>query len=135
MLRIAELGVATLTRPRGYEAYERLSTFLARTSALELSLDGVTMISMSFMDGIVEKLIAAHELDRITFVTAEPKTRDKLARIAGLHAGASIFIREPDSATRRAVEPIYPDRPDSSLETTKGSDPDPTVGFSARGTR
>jgi hypothetical protein len=101
---IGDLGVPTATRPRGEEAYRRLRQRWTE-ERLAVLLDGVPLLSLSFLDELIAGLLRAGELDRVTFVTAQARTREKLARVAALHPEAAIFVRMPGTPEAERVAP------------------------------
>lgn len=125
-VRVGDLGVPTLTRPRGREAYHRLRERWTEGSVV-LVLDGVSMLSLSFLDGIVLELLAAGELDRVTFVTDDVRTEEKIGRVAGLHTEAVLYVRRPSEQERRSVVPAAVDVEDAELEPSKGTEPYPSA--------
>lgn len=117
-IRVSELGVPTLSRARGREACERLREQWS-ASAAAIQLDGVSMLSLSFLDGLVLGLLAAGRLDHVTFVTQDPRTVGKLERVAGLHPGAALYMRHGPSEARRRVTPALVEHEDAPLESSK----------------
>ena len=104
---ITELAPATITRSRGHEAYRKLQDYLAG-EAVEIDLSGAELLSMSFLDEIVSKLLESRQLDRVTFLAADPSAQQKLARIAGIR-NTSIFFRTKKEEPRQLVQPRQTD--------------------------
>lgn len=117
-VEVTELGVPTLTRPRGREAGARLRVSWPENDIL-LVLDGATMLSLSFLDGLVLELHERGDLERLTFVTRDARTQGKLARIAGLHRDMPLFWQAAISAPRQRVAPATIEAETPILETEK----------------
>jgi len=117
-VHVRDLGVPTLTRPRGREAYHLLRERW-RDGSLALLLDDVNMLSLSFLDGLVLELLAAGRIECVTFVTREPRTQEKLARVAGLHPEAALYFRPASSEERRRVTPAVVEPEEAPLELSK----------------
>jgi hypothetical protein len=98
-IHITELCSPCIMRWRGQQAYDKLEKYLA-LGHVEVDLDGAELLSMSFLDELVSKLVASNSLDKVTFVVNEPVVRDKLARIAGIRA-ISLFCRSSKQVTCR----------------------------------
>ena len=122
-LHVSDLGMPTLTRTRGREAYRDWREQWREGSATIL-LDGVTMLSLSFLDGLVLELLAAGELERVTFETREPRTQDKLTRVAGLHPEALLYVKGAPTDERQRVTPAVVEAEKVALELTKDVGPD-----------
>ncbi len=69
-ITVSELEVPTLTRARGREACDRLRERW-RAGPLAIRLDGVSMLALSFLDGMVLGLFDAGLLEQVTFVTQD----------------------------------------------------------------
>ena len=50
---------------------------------MDFNLDGPRSPSMSFIDGIISKLVINDQMDRVTFVTDNERTLEKLGTISG----------------------------------------------------
>ena len=70
---------------------------------VEINLDGINSMSMSFIDGITSKLVLNEQLDRVTFVTDNDRTLEKLGTISGFRY-TPIFYR-PSEQTPRVLVP------------------------------
>ncbi len=88
---VKSLSPSTITRARGEEAFKKLRELLER-GAVELQLDSVDLLSMSFLDEIVRLLASRRQTEQVTFVTDDPATMDKLERIAAVRS-ADICVR------------------------------------------
>lgn len=103
---ITQLVPATVTRPRGEEAYRKLQASLS-AEVVEVDLNGAKLLSFSFLDGLILQLLEANELGKVTFVAADPETQRKLAQVAGIRK-VEIFFRTEQGKPRRRVQPKFP---------------------------
>ena len=71
---------------------------------VELLLPSDVPLSMSYLDGIILKLLAAQRLQDVTFVTNESRVYDKLARIVDIRS-VEIYARFGENAERERVPP------------------------------
>jgi hypothetical protein len=83
------------------------------------------MLSLSFLDGMVLELLATGESDRVTFVTSNPTTQQKLARVAGLHPEASLYTRDALGGERHPVAGAPIEMEKAEFEPIKGEEKDP----------
>ena len=81
-VEISQLASPCMARRRGEEAYEALVTYL-RKGPVDILLDGVGIVSTSFLDALVCNLSRAGQTDAVSFVSGDPSILDKLARISG----------------------------------------------------
>ncbi len=93
----------TLTRRRGEETYEMMKPHLD-SGQVELLLPSDVPLSLSYLDGIILKLLAAQSLQDVTFVTSDSRIYRHLARIAGIRE-LDIYARFGEDADRERVEP------------------------------
>ena len=93
----------TLTRRRGEDTYEQLRPYLD-SGQVELLLPSDVPLSLSYLDGIILKLLAAQRLQDVTFVTSDSRIYRHLARIAGIRE-LEIYARFGEDADRERVEP------------------------------
>lgn len=100
---ISQLTPRTVTRPRGEEAYQKLQELL-RAGAVEVDLSSATLLSFSFLDGLILQILDNHQLERITFVAPDPGLQRKLAQVAGVRK-VTIFFREKKGEPRQIVQP------------------------------
>ncbi|HLK11080.1 MAG TPA: hypothetical protein VKW76_06850 [Candidatus Binatia bacterium] len=92
--------------------------------AVLLELDAVPVLSFSFLDGLVLEALAAGTLDALTLVTAEPRTQEKLARLAALHPAATLYATTAPTVPRTRVVPAaLSDDDEPVFETSKGDTP------------
>lgn len=111
VVAVTNLAGATVTRPRGTEAYAALNRLLPE-GPLDVELDSAEVLSGSFLDELVLRLAETGQTDLVTFVTARAATRAKLARAAALR-NATVFVRPSPAAPRGAVAPVR-----SKIEST-----------------
>lgn len=128
-VHVKDLGVPTVTRPRGREAAAFL---LSRHSEATLVLlDGVPMLSGSFIDGVVLHLFEEGALGRMAFVTRDRETERKLSRIAALHPNVTIYFQRGEDAPREKVVPAeMPPSSTPEFSVTKGAQPPPPADVS-----
>ena len=69
---------------------------------VELNINGFRSISMSFIDGIISKLVINEQLHKVTFVTDNARTLEKLGTISGFR-NTPIFYRSSERAERAPV--------------------------------
>lgn len=116
-LHVKNLVSSTVTRARGEEAFANLERFLEQ-GPLELLLDGVELLSTSFLDEIVRLLASRGEMDKMTFVTNDVLAVGKLARISALRR-VPIYTRAAHDARRTLVVPKQLSSGDSTFAPTK----------------
>ena len=93
----------TLTRRRGEETYEKIRSLLD-SGPVELILPSDVPLSLSYLDGVVVKLLNAERLQDVTFVTSDRRVYDKLARIVDIRS-IEIYARFGENADRERVAP------------------------------
>lgn len=82
IIDIGELSPAMITRSRGEQAYAHLCAMLHAGEQVELRVfPGKSPISMSFLDGIIVKLVESGRLTDVIFATNDERTMDKLSNI------------------------------------------------------
>ena len=117
-IHIGELVQPCVTRTRGEEAAKKLHGLL-HAGSVELDLDCMEMISMSFLDGLISVLLAASELGKVTFQTNESSTKLKLRRVAGIRS-SPIFCRSTHRTVRKLI-PNYHEPVKASFVYSKSS--------------
>ena len=100
---ITRLAPTTVTRPRGEEAYRNLREYLP-AGAVEVDLNSAELLSVSFLDGLVLRLLEANQLDKVTFVASDPGVQRKLSQVAGVRH-VEILFRTEKGGSRRPVPP------------------------------
>ena len=103
-LHIGDLAPKGVLRRRGEQVYQTVSCHLD-AGDVEFNLDGPRSPSMSFIDGIISKLVLNDQLDRVTFVTNNDRTLEKLGTISGFR-NTSIFYRPSDQTERAPVPKV-----------------------------
>ena len=93
----------TLTRRRGEETYEKIRPLLD-SGQVEIILPSDVPLSLSYLDGIIVKLLGTKHLQDVTFVTGDSRVYDKLARIADIRS-IEIYARFGENADRDLVPP------------------------------
>ena len=104
MLQIRDLAERGTLRRRGEQVYQAMNHHLM-TEEVEINLDGFTSVSMSFIDGIISKLVLNEQLGRVTFVTDNDRTLEKLGTISGFR-DTPIFCRSSEQTERVAVPKV-----------------------------
>ena len=122
---IADLTPVMITRGRGEQAYAQLRELLQAGEQVELRLfPGRAPISLSFLDGIIVKLVESRHLEDVTFATNDARTMHKLSNIGTIRsiplsarwdgdseyqtpsgASATISPRKPQRAVKRKRPP------------------------------
>ena len=126
-VELTELSSGFTTRRRGEEAYQRLLPKL-RHGAVVLRLDGTDVLSASFLDGLLLKLVNDGHHGNVVFVTSNPLTKTKLERLSGTR---SVDIRLmnsrgiPRTVRKRASYAVRPrfsamKRKETSVVTGEG---------------
>ena len=102
-IRVTELSSSTGTRARGSEAFATLRPMLDG-GTVDLLLDDVDLLSASFLDELVRLLIDGDVSERVTFVTGERATMEKLERVTAIRR-ADLYARDPTATVRSPVTP------------------------------
>ena len=100
-IHISQLSSPCITRWRGQEAGEKLQGYL-EDEPIEIDLNEVEMVSLSFLDGLVSYLLTLGSMDKVIFRASDPMVEDKLARVAGIRL-APLFYRVGDGDIRQLV--------------------------------
>jgi hypothetical protein len=72
IVTIKQLAPTPLTRLRGEEAFWALEPRLRTGSHVDIDLSGTPVLSMSFLDGLIDKLAASNLVSKVTFVSERP---------------------------------------------------------------
>jgi len=107
VVRVKKLAPRFLTRDRGREAYEKLEPL--KYDTLTIDLNGIQLISYSFLDEIVLRAAKADRLKNIIFKTGDDYALDKLAHIAGTRR-VNITVNNP-TLKIQSIEPLTFTRP------------------------
>ena len=116
-IHISDLSEVTVTRARGAEAFDRLAPQLSPDLMLELDLDGVDLLSPSFLDELILKLSKADAIEQVVFLTKDLVVLQKLRR-AATYRRVALLVKSGDVSTRRLEERASP-----ALVTSVGSKP------------
>ena len=104
LLHLRDYTERGLLRRRGEQAYQRMSLNF-NAGDVEINLDGINSMSMSFIDGIISKLVLNEQLDRVTFITDNDRTLEKLGTISGFRH-TPIFYRSSSRSARAPVPKV-----------------------------
>lgn len=110
LIHVSQLAPKQVTRRRGEQAYDALSKHLDN-GPVEIDLDGVPLLSASFLDGLISRLIRADRIVDVTFVTNQDGVVEKLGRISSIRAVPvyqGVRGEQRKQVTPRAVEPLRP---------------------------
>lgn len=121
-LHLRDLSPHTVTRSRGYAAYEELKRHLGLNQMVEVDISGEYPISLSFLDGLVLRLMTSGGLDQITFVVHNQDVLRKLERIAEIRQ-VDISYLDIDTKVRAKVKRLSPLKSETTVLSTK-----PTTG-------
>lgn len=103
-IHIRQLASPCITRIRGEEASERLDSYIG-VDQIAIDFDGVEIVSLSFLDGLIAKLVKSHKEENVIFITS-PDIEDKLARIVGIRS-ATIYCNSNDGIVQRITPKFY----------------------------
>jgi hypothetical protein len=109
LIKMREMSPIALTRKRGEEAFDALESSL-RSDQVEIDLEGMDMLSRSFLDGFVSRLSTVNKLNDVVFVTTQRDVLTKLGKISAQH-GLVLFFRERVGDNRRQRVAPVPDMP------------------------
>jgi hypothetical protein len=98
-----ELSQSGIGRARGHMAFRILKTHLAAES-VEIDFAGQDLVSMSFLDELVLRLIESNQLEKIVFVASDPLVLEKLAQVAAIRS-ATIFVQSKTGEPKRVLKP------------------------------
>ncbi len=101
LLHLSDYTERGLLRRRGEQAHQRMNHHFD-SADVEINLDGLNSMSMSFIDGIISKLVLNDQLDRVTFVTDNERTLEKLGTISGFR-NTPIYYRSSEQTVRSLV--------------------------------
>ena len=102
MVSLLELSPAFSTRKRGAETYAKLLPFL-QDGPVVLDLDGIDLMPVSFLDGLMLRLMESGHADNVSFKASDSIAVDKLRRLSGLR-GVDIFLHQPSGGLQK-LEP------------------------------
>lgn len=101
---IKNMVSASVSRARGYEAFQNLASYLSFGGDVEISFEGQDIVSVSFMDELVLRLVEANHLHHVVFVVSTQDLVQKLAKVAAIR-DAEIFIRSKAGQEKILVAP------------------------------
>ena len=106
MISLLNLSPAFSTRKRGAETYFKLLPLL-QDGPVVLDLDGIEMMPVSFLDGLMLRLMESGHAEDVSFKATNSLAIDKLRRLSGLR-GVDIFLHRPSGRLEK-LEPRHPD--------------------------
>lgn len=112
-----QLSESGIGRARGQLAFRNLQSHLA-AELVEIDFAGQDLVSMSFLDELVLRLIESNQLARVIFVGSDPLVLEKLAQVAAIR-NATIFVQSKRGELKRVLKP-KPATP-ISLKLTKAN--------------
>ena len=74
-----------------------------------LNLDGVDVMPVAFLDGLILKLMEGGYANHVSFMTDDVHTKEKLQRVSGLR-GVGVFACGPNGRLER-LEPKFSNTP------------------------
>ena len=102
MVSLLDLAPAFSTRKRGSETYVKLLPLL-QDGPIVLDLDGIDLMPVSFLDGLMLGLMESGHVEDVSFKSTNSLAIDKLRRLSGLR-GVDIFIHQPSGRLEK-LEP------------------------------
>lgn len=105
-IRVTQLSSRCITRSRGQNAGRKLQRYL-EAGPVEIDLDGVEMLSMSFLDGLICHFIEHGNEELVTFRVSDPAVKNKLARLAAIRC-VTLYYRSGDQQPRRRISMLSP---------------------------
>ena len=108
MISLLDLSPAFSTRERGAETYFKLLPLL-QDGPVVLDLDGIELMPVSFLDGLMLRLMESGHAEDVTFKATNSLAIDKLRRLSGLR-DVDIFLHRP-SGRHEKLEPRNLDAP------------------------
>lgn len=113
---LPQLSSSFATRSRGAEAYSRLLPLL-KDGPVVLNFDGVDVMPVSFLDGLILKLIEGGYANHVSFMTDDARTKEKLQRVSGLR-GVDVFVCGPNGRLE-TLEPKFSSTPHAQFSPEK----------------
>ena len=108
MVSLLDLSPAFSTRKRGAETYIKLLPLL-QDGPVVLDLDGIDLMPVSFLDGLMLRLMESGYAEDVSFKATNSLAIDKLRRLSGLR-GVDIFLHCPSGGLEK-LEPKNLDAP------------------------
>lgn len=100
---IKKLAPSCVSRARGFTAFRNLSSYLS-SGDVEVNFAGQELVSISFIDELVLRLMERNQLPNVVFVVATPDIVERLAQVAAIR-DADIYIRSKPGEEKKKVEP------------------------------
>ena len=114
MISLLDLSPAFSTRKRGAETYFKLLPLL-QDGPVVLDLDGIELMPVSFLDGLMLRLMESGHAEDVSFKATNSLAIDKLRRLSGLR-DVDIFLHRPSGRVEKleprnsdALQVHYPD--------------------------
>ena len=85
-IRIEDLSLSCIMRSSGQEAARKLEECFGITEHIEIDLNNVEIVSMSFLDELIYRLYESTNLDKVIFRVCDVFIKDKLERIAQIRS-------------------------------------------------
>ncbi len=89
-VQVKHLSFPCVTRKRGKEAAEKLQAYIGNEPVVVI-LNGVEMLSLSFLDGLISDLASHDNTEKVVFDSINPIVEDKLARVAAIRDVSIIY--------------------------------------------
>lgn len=102
ILNVSELSRVLTTRGRGTEAYHEFASHF-KEGPVALDLDDAEVISASFLDGLLLRLIEDKLLNSVSFKTSNPRFYTRLQRIS---ADRQVDIHRYRDGCVEKIEPL-----------------------------
>ena len=116
---VKELSESGVSRARGNIAFRTLQGYLS-SELVELDFSDEDLISLSFLDEMVLRLMESKQLQKVVFFATDPLIQQKLAQVASVR-NATIFFRSDKGQPRQVIQPKP--TPSISLKSARGSIP------------
>ena len=100
MISLLDLSPAFSTRKRGAETYFKLLPLL-QDGPVVLDLDGIDLMPVSFLDGLMLRLMESGHAEDVSFKATNSLAIDKLRRLSGLR-DVDIFLHRPSAESKNS---------------------------------
>ncbi|MBM4296704.1 MAG: hypothetical protein FJ143_03085 [Deltaproteobacteria bacterium] len=98
-----ELSESGIGRARGLMAFRILKSHLTAQS-VEIDFTGEDLVSLSFMDELVLRLIESKQLEKVVFVASDALVLEKLAQVSAIRS-ATIYVRGKSGEPKTILKP------------------------------
>lgn len=102
-ISVTQLAPSGISRARGHQAFENLQNYLSN-GPVEIDLNHSDLLSISFLDELVLKLLAANQLQNVSFLVADLSVQQRLAHVAALR-DARIQYRTTKGGMTAVIDP------------------------------